>query len=301
MLPAYMLALELNLPICSIFDLIDNSPLRRSGDRQLQSSIQFPHEATSILLVDDSSQSGKTLHRHLSMLPDDIRVITKTLICFSAEDWVNPEVDIALDSVPQPRAFEWNILHQRAVTRHACYDLDGVLCDDPTSEQNDDGPKYLDFIQNAPQRVVPTYRIGAIVTSRLGKYRSETEKWLADHGVEYSNLFMLEDVTAKERKDQGLHAVYKAARYKNERYILFVESDDRQARSIAELTGKSVYCVNTGTMYNAVNSSKRTDRSDSAGSGNHKSGLRESIYRFAYRHPLVKKSLKRLFRFIKRV
>ena len=57
-------------------------------------------------------------------------------------------------------------------------DFDGVLCRDPTEEENDDGDKYRYFIANVEPIFKPSVEIGWIVTSRLEKYRDLTENWL---------------------------------------------------------------------------------------------------------------------------
>ena len=46
-------------------------------------------------------------------------------------------------------------------------DIDGVLCADPTPEENDDGEKYRHFLLNAPPLFIPKVTIGTLVTSRL--------------------------------------------------------------------------------------------------------------------------------------
>lgn len=48
-----------------------------------------------------------------------------------------------------------------------CFDIDGVLCEDPTPEQNDDGEKYVEFIRNAPVKVIPTYKIVYLVYHKI--------------------------------------------------------------------------------------------------------------------------------------
>lgn len=62
-------------------------------------------------------------------------------------------------------------------------DIDGVLCADPTPEENDDGEKYRHFLLNTPPLFIPKVTIGTLVTSRLEKYRPETEAWLQKNHV----------------------------------------------------------------------------------------------------------------------
>jgi uncharacterized HAD superfamily protein len=128
--------------------------------------------------------------------------------------------------------------------------MDGILCEDPREDQNDDGDRYLEFLRTATPRFIPRVMVGHIVTSRLGKYRKETEQWLAEHGVQYGALHMLEGVTAEERRRRRLHAVFKADVF--QRYPeawFFVESDPSQAAEITNRTGRSVYCPIESRMY----------------------------------------------------
>ncbi len=50
---------------------------------------------------------------------------------------------------------------------------------------------YMRFLENAKPLWIPNRKLGWIVTSRLEKYRTVTEKWLKDHSVEYGHLFMM--------------------------------------------------------------------------------------------------------------
>ena len=158
-------------------------------------------------------------------------------------------VDYFFKKLETPRLFNWNYLNHSFAT-NCCYDIDGVLCIDPTKEQNDDGEKYIDFIKNATPLYIPTYKIKAIVTSRLEKYRKETEEWLVKHNIKYEKLYMLNMKTAEERRQANCHASFKADIYKKiTNSGLFVESNSRQAKEIHALTGKPVICVETDVMY----------------------------------------------------
>lgn len=87
------------------------------------------------------------------------------------------------------------------------------------------------------------------MTSRLEKYRKETEEWLSKHGVKYKKLYMYNG-TAEERKKLGLHADFKAGIYKQIKDSnVFIESNPGQAKRIAELTKKNVICCLNDTLY----------------------------------------------------
>ena len=158
-------------------------------------------------------------------------------------------VDIYFREIPHPRMFEWNYLHHDGYSHLCCYDIDGVLCEDPTDEENDDGDRYKNFILNASLRFKPFAPIGYLVSSRLEKYRNETEQWLKSNNIKYGHLFLMNVATAEERRRLGNHAIFKAEIYSKLPAILFVESDDNQAQVINELTHKDVFCVNSQKYY----------------------------------------------------
>jgi orotate phosphoribosyltransferase len=135
---------------------------------------------------------------------------------------------------------------------HCAVDFDGVLCRDATREEDDDGPNYLGFLADVEPKFLPMgYEIGAIVTARCEKYRVQTEAWLTRHGVKYSALHM-GPWSGKAERDGGS----KAAKWKAEIYSrmdanisLFIESSASQAREIAALSGRPVFCVETMELH----------------------------------------------------
>ena len=54
-------------------------------------------------------------------------------------------VDYHFEILDYPRFFQWNIMNH-GILKKACLDIDGVLCVDPTPEENDDGPRYREFL-----------------------------------------------------------------------------------------------------------------------------------------------------------
>jgi len=153
-------------------------------------------------------------------------------------------VDIYFELCPLPRMFGWNYMHHPGLT-YCCVDIDGVLCQDPTEHANDDGKAYLSFLESAKPLYIPTQEIGYLVTSRLGKYRLETERWLKSHDIRYRELVMLEDCDADTRRRDNLHGRFKANVYSKVAASLFIESDENQANEIALLSGRPVLCVTT--------------------------------------------------------
>lgn len=247
MLPANLLALYLNKPYTDIHSFV-NGHVYKAGERGQFITVK---EFKKILIVDDSVSSGSAIKKAKELL---VGIDPDFEISFCAV-YVPPGkelvVDYVFEIVPLPRYFQWNIFNHTSLDK-ACFDIDGVLCVDPTPEQNDDGPIYLDFIKNAAPLYIPGSLIGTLVTSRLEKYRTETENWLKQHNVKYKKLIMLDlpDMYARQRANN--HAEHKASVYKENEYNLFFESSLRQALEINQLTGKPVFCTeNFEMVFNA--------------------------------------------------
>lgn len=153
-------------------------------------------------------------------------------------------VDTFAEVVPLPRVFEWNLLHNEIVGR-ACMDIDGVLCADPTPSQNDDGRRYRQFLSDTELLYRPASRVGTLVTSRLERYRPQTEAWLALHGVEYGELVMLDLPSAAERRRLQAHVPHKARAYVESGRELFIESSKSEGQGIHSATGLPVFITDT--------------------------------------------------------
>lgn len=248
-IPAYLIGLFMNKNICSINEFINNL-IPQKGERPISVLDKDKNEKIKVLIVDDSIYSGNALKKTKEqLLSINTNKYDIKYCAIYTKGEVKDKVDYYFEIVSPPRMFQWNYLnHSNA--KSCCYDIDGVLCVDPTPEQNDDGEKYIDFILNAKPLFIPSYEINSLVTSRLEKYRSQTEEWLRKHNVKYRNLYMLNLESAEERRRLGCHAKFKAEIFqKKEDCLYFIESEREQAKKIAELTGKQVICVTTDEYF----------------------------------------------------
>src|SRR5690625_820058 len=265
MVPAYMIALYLNLNCCDIEDLIYNRKLKSGSTRKIGKTIKYPNEPKRILLVDDSIHSGKVLQNTLTKIPKNIKMKITTFAIYSSEK-KRDDIDYFLEYLPIPRVFEWNIFHHKIIER-ACFNVDGVLCADTSLTENDRGKRHGRFMLNSNPLIIPSKKINTLISSRPEKYRKETEEWLYKNEIEYETLIMLNLPSKKENIELGrVHATYKARIYKNSQMDLFFESDRRQAIKIHEITKKPVYCVTTNELFSKrnlrsfLNSSNRTKK-----------------------------------------
>lgn len=238
MLPANLLALYLNRPYTDIHSFL-NGHIYKAGARGQFFDVS---EFKNILVVDDSIASGAAMvevKENLKHLNDQFNIKYCAIYVIPGKEKM---VDYFFETVPLPRYFQWNILNHTTLEK-ACFDIDGVLCADPLPEQNDDGEKYIDFILNAPPLFIPGSKIGTIVTSRLEKFRKETETWLAANNIKYNDLVMLDLPNMEARQRANNHGDHKAKAYLAKPYVLFVESEYHQAVEINRLSKKPVLCT----------------------------------------------------------
>ncbi len=243
-----LLALHLNLPLADLEGFVNGRVLSWGRRGRSEDHGKFLQNSRRVLVVDDSLYEGRQIFlakqqiREAS-LSHDIKYAVAYLSTHKRRDLV----DYFYEVVPDPRIFEWNIMHH-SILATSCVDIDGVLCRDPTEEENDDGPKYIDFLRNAEPLCLPTSKIGWLVTSRLEKYRGLTIEWLSRHEIQYDNLLMMDLPDKLSRVQGGNHASFKASIYESTQAQLFIESSFYQSVEINRLTGKPVFCFDRKVM-----------------------------------------------------
>lgn len=251
MIPATLLALYLNLPLMDLDTFVNGGEV--SGGWRTEIASRTKQNSTSrqkfdrVLVIDDSVGSGRAMSiakdKISKMSKKDISVIYAAVYVLSDKC---PHVDIWLETI-KCRIFEWNIMNHMFLS-NACVDIDGVLCRDPSFDENDDGPRYQHFIETVDPLYRPVFDIGWLVTCRLEKYRAETVQWLAKHQIPYKNLVMLDLPSKQERVAKDCHAEFKAKIFRKTGAIFFIESNYQQAIQIAEMSRKPVFCYETRQM-----------------------------------------------------
>lgn len=242
MLPANLIALYLNKPYTDIDSFIEG----RVYGAGFRKKFFQEREMKKVLVVDDSIGSGRALkeaQQKLTAQKDTYELVFAAVI-------TSPEakhlVDIFCVVIPFPRVFQWNLFHHPRFVPNSCFDIDGVLCEDPPID--DDGPKYLNYIKNAIPKYIPTVEINTLVTCRLEKYRDATEEWLRKNHVMYKQLIMLDMASKAERLAWGKHGEYKGEVFANSSAEYFVESSLSQAKIIVKIAKKPVFCTESFTM-----------------------------------------------------
>ncbi len=141
--------------------------------------------------------------------------------------------------------FSWNCMQNESL-HNSCIDIDGVLCVDPVKDEDDDGPRYENFLRNANVLLKTSTELGWLVTCRLEKYRGLTEQWLHDNGIQYRELIMMNYDSLDDRLKSKSDHIYKAKVYNETGAVQFIESSERLARLISEEAGKPVTCLPSG-------------------------------------------------------
>lgn len=190
----------------------------------------------NVLLVDDTVFAGTTMKNAIEFLSDSNLKITT--YCVFIKPGMTKNCNIYCSETEH--MIPWNIM--KVGSEDGCWDMDGVLCEEVPKEFDDDGEKYKAFISNSRQLYHPERELNTIVTSRLEKYRSITEKWLKEHGIRYKKLIML-NVKNMHEKNKINTGEFKAQKFKESGLAIFIESSLKQAMTIKEKTGKPIFCT----------------------------------------------------------
>lgn len=251
LLVANIVALLLNKPLTDLAGYEENRLISCGRTKGCMTFIKSCNEAKKVLVIEDSVWSGKSIidcKKRISLL--NKTGVNFIYACVYMNPGMENVVDFYFEKVKSPRIFEWNIFHH-PIIEEACFDIDGVLCVDPTISQNDNGDKYKEFLSSATAKIIPSRKIGALVTSRLSTFENETRDWMRRHCIDFDELIMM-DCTFEERQKKGNHAEFKASFYKKSKYKLFIESEPNQAIIINQISKKPVYCVGDGKFYDGT-------------------------------------------------
>ena len=249
LLVANLLALHLNVPMTDVAGLIEGRVIQSGARFKGEDPRRFLWKPRHVLIVDDSVCSGAAMQKVRAQLAAAAlpHRLSFAAVYMAPEALLDGHVDLYREIVSMPRVFEWNLMHG-TVLSNSCMDIDGVLCLDPTDEENDDAHEYLRFLRETPALLLPTAPVGWLVTSRLEKYRAQTLEWLARHKVQFGELRMMQYPDMAARRAAKAYAQFKADIYVETGAWLFIESDAAVAAQIAQLCGRAVFCTETREM-----------------------------------------------------
>jgi hypothetical protein len=258
-MPASHIATSLNLPLQTLNEVTKKISTKQLFTLRELRDVEGPEH---VLLVDDTSNTGLRISQAAKLINErwGQTKITTLVTCSALNSSFIPDITF-LNSVT-PRIFAWNMFNHDQITPRIAIDLDGILCIDPTQEQNDDGKNYKEFIRHAKLKIKPAKQVKAIITGRLEKYRSETEDWLFGNSISYHELFMNDAASASRRRtekfERGNLVVDQISEFKSRILStlnppLFVESNLDQALNIHKITGLNTYAFDHDRFFGLEN------------------------------------------------
>lgn len=254
MIAASIISSFLNVPLIDVNSFLCG--IEPYGGSRVKYFNETHTKTNKVLVIDDTVFAGTAMLNTKKKLAAKTDQFNFIYMCIYLEGTGSKTVDIYLEDVRKYTnnftaivLYEWNIFqHNEAHTLKFLFDIDGVFCPDPPDERDEE--KYIEYIKTAKPLFIPRPKIGGVITYRLIKNKEITEKWLHDNGVRYNELIMFESDSYNDRKQKSTPWLYKGEFYKHHsNYELFIESSDIQAKKIAEISRKPVYCVETNKMY----------------------------------------------------
>jgi hypothetical protein len=134
-----------------------------------------------------------------------------------------------LETVPEPRIFEWNLMHHVFLEK-SCVDLDAVLFGRTVPADQ----SILPFLPYFDARHRPTRTIHTILTSLRESDRGAAEQWLSAQGIAHKFLVMRGNGVRDDYRS------FKAAYYRRTETHLLIDGDEEEAVALAAAAGKPV-------------------------------------------------------------
>jgi hypothetical protein len=196
-----------------------------------------------VLIMEDSLNTGRRFRDLKRQLGSNYiySSVFSTPRAKQYADYVGVELEL-------PHWFDWWLWGSRHMQMARIgTDFDGILCEDCPRDKDTDDQRYIDWMSSVPVlRHAWPYGVPVIITGRLSKYQNETRQWLDKNHQKAVTLAMGDWPTAAERR--GI-AEFKADQCKKLNLTAFIESDERQAKIIAERAKIPVPCPAAGWVF----------------------------------------------------
>lgn len=254
MLCASIIAEFINVPLIDVDSFINGNIATGGGRLGLFKQKEYKR----VLVVDDTVNSGLAMSKTKAKLAKSPRYSEYEFIYMCIFIDGPGSVDLYLEDLREyPKKdiqplYEWNIFnHYPHIMCRFMWDIDGVFCTEEGRPDDSDEEGYENYIKTVKPLFIPKVPISTIVTYRIKKYSSVTEEWLKEQGIRYNNIIMFDADRWQDRNYSGISSsMFKGMIYKNSKeFLLFIESDDRQAREIHQISGKPVLSVEKNILY----------------------------------------------------
>jgi len=236
---ASLVALKLGKPLSTPDTFIEGKVWRSK-------KIDGKEKPVNVLLIEDVVHQGRALAESLEALKQyqaSLKITKAALLVYSQTKHL---VDIYEEVIGTHTMLEWAFLHHR-LSLNTAFDLEGVLCEKVPEGCDDHEEKYARWIKDAKAYLIPVYEVDCIVSSRLEKYRPETEAWLKKNGVKYKELILWDVPSNKDRKN--LFSKYKIDILTRLQPKLYIESSNEVSKDIWQATKIPVLCADEMMMY----------------------------------------------------
>jgi orotate phosphoribosyltransferase len=196
-----------------------------------------------IIVVDDSSCTGRSAEEINTDLPFYVVYATNR----GKQKITGCAVDLEM-----PHLFDWNLFNNGYTfrTMNVGIDFDGVLCDDCPIGDDDDGPRYREWMTTRkPIRTPRDYTVPFIITARREAYRDLTEEWLSRYRISYGQLVMYPGTF--EERNRSCMGSWKAEQCQKFNVGWFIESSYEQAKVMSQILRKTVISIEPKPCPNA--------------------------------------------------
>lgn len=259
-IPAIIIAMYFHIPLTTV-DIFLNSKAPYEaftsfgGGLRFYQTIKKDKELKKFLVIDDTYASGNSMKKTKEKLKNfnyDF-VYSSMYLEGKKEDGILCLKDLSdLKSISKIgfNLYEWNIFCH-FLEHKFLFDIDGFIFYEPPLDTNIE--KYEAYIKNPilKHKVIDTGNLPIdFLTYRLVKYQKETIESLVSNGINVGKIYMYNAQTIEERNKIPSY-LFKASFYKShDEYLLYVESDDYQAKMIHNISGKPVFSVEKNCIYN---------------------------------------------------
>ena len=179
LLPANIMALYLNKPVCTVSELRYKIVPQNGFSRQIERKEKFQ----KILIVDDSINTGKSINYVKDLLKDTNFNITFCAVY--ATEKATQLVDIFFEVVPKPRIFQWNYLNNSILLSSAVL-FEGVIC--KNLKKNNSMINLEKNLEKVKANIFFNAKLKIIFTGYSINTAPLITKWLNNNNIYYEKI-----------------------------------------------------------------------------------------------------------------